>query len=296
MSDRVRQRGDHSASAIYRSAAGAAAIRQNYLAILRRWPVPNEHLRVPTRQGETFVVASGPHDAPPLVLMHGSGTNAAMWLDDVTAWSEHFRVYAIDMIGEPGLSAPARPPLDSDAYALWLDDVLDGLGVTSASVVGASLGGWLGLDYATRRVDRVRRLSLLCPGGIGRQKYGWMFLAVPLRAFGRWGQRMTMRIGPGIDARDPKMAAFADHMASVSTHFRYRTAPLPIFSDDALRRLSMPVQVTVGDRDAMFDSAGTARRVRRTVPHAQVTVLAGVGHSFTGQTAAILAFLRADQR
>ena len=151
-------------TAVYKTEAGGQEVRERYAQTLRDWPVPYEHRRVATREGETFVVVCGPEDAPPLLLFHGSGTNAAMWTGDVAVWAEHFRVHAVDMIGEPGLSAPARPPLDSEAYARWLDDVLDGLEVTRAAVVGASLGGWLALDYATRRPDRVSCLALLCPG------------------------------------------------------------------------------------------------------------------------------------
>lgn len=84
------------------------------------------------------------------------------------SWARHFRTYALDLIGEPGLSAPFRPPSAADAHPLWLDDVLEGLGITSTSVVAASLGGWPALDYATRRPERVTRLALLCPGGLGR--------------------------------------------------------------------------------------------------------------------------------
>jgi pimeloyl-ACP methyl ester carboxylesterase len=76
-------------------------------------------------RGETFVVVSGPQDATPLLLLHGSGANATMWRDDFASWAQHFRTYAIDIIGEPGLSAPARPPLNSERLALWLDDVFD---------------------------------------------------------------------------------------------------------------------------------------------------------------------------
>jgi pimeloyl-ACP methyl ester carboxylesterase len=171
-------------TAIYASADGARAIEQRYREVLGRWPVPSEQLRISTREGETFVVACGAPDAPPLVLLHGSAANSAAWLGDVTSWSRHFRVYAVDVIGEPGLSAPSRPPLASDANALWLDDVLDGLAAGRAPMVGVSLGGWLALDYATRRPARVDRLVLLCPGGIGRQKWGVVLAALLLRPFG----------------------------------------------------------------------------------------------------------------
>jgi pimeloyl-ACP methyl ester carboxylesterase len=144
---------------IYKSDEGARAVRERYLEILKRWPVPNEQMRVPTRQGETFVIACGEKTAMPLLLFHGSAGNSAMWMGDVRAWAGHYRVYSIDLIGEAGLSAPTRPPLASEEYALWLDDVLKVLSITKAAIVGVSLGGWLALDYSTRRPERVVSLS-----------------------------------------------------------------------------------------------------------------------------------------
>ncbi|PSK93653.1 pimeloyl-ACP methyl ester carboxylesterase [Murinocardiopsis flavida] len=276
-------------STIYKSEAGGNEIRRRYREALADWPVPAEHLRVPTREGETFVVASGPADAPPLVLLHGSGANTTMWQGDAASWARHFRTYAVDLIGEPGLSAPSRPPLGSDAYALWLDDVLDGLGITAASIVGASLGGWMAVDYATRRPERVTRLALLCPGGLGRQTMGWLFTALLLRPFGRWGIRRSARTVTGLDT--PQAGPVLDNLVVTFRQFKPRTG-LPVFPDDALRRLAMPVLVIAGGDDVMFDSADTARRVRQCVPHAAVTILPGVGHAILGQTGPVLAFLR----
>src|SRR5262249_51505861 len=149
----------------------------------------NQQLRVPTCQGETFVVACGDETAPPLLLLHGSATNSSMWMGDVSALAAHFRVYAVDVIGEPGLSAPSRPPLKSDAHARWLDDVMRGLSLERTSIVGISLGGWLAVDYATRNPNRVENLVLLSPGGIGGQKIGVIFRAMLLTMCGEWGRR-----------------------------------------------------------------------------------------------------------
>lgn len=275
---------------IYKSEAGGREIRRWYEDALGTWRVPAEHVRVPTREGETFVVASGPANAPPLVLLHGSGTNAMMWRDDVAVWARHFRTYAVDVVGEPGLSAPSRPRLGSEAPALWLDDVLDGLGVDGAAVVGASLGGWLAVDYAIRRPSRVRRLVLLCPGGLGRRKMGWMLPAVLLRLLGRRGLRRSARSIAGLDSAEAEQ--FLDVMVLTFTHFKPRMEKLPIFPDDALRGLPMPVLVIAGARDAMLDSHETARRVRDCVPHATVTVLPDTGHAIIGQTEPIMEFFR----
>ncbi|MFF2808421.1 alpha/beta fold hydrolase [Streptomyces sp. NPDC058000] len=278
-------------SALYKSEAGAAEILRRYREALDAWPVPAERVRVPTRQGETFVVVSGPKDAPPLVLLHGSGANATMWQGDIASWSQHFRTYAVDVIGEPGLSAPSRPPLGSDAFQEWLDDVWEGLGISTAAVVATSLGGWLALDYASRRPERVTRLALLCPGGVGRQKMGWLFKFLLLRAFGRKGVRRSVRSGAGLE--DPALQPVLDTVVLIFTHFKARTERLPVFPDEVLRRLGMPVLVIAGGRDALFDSAETARRVRACVPRATVHLLPEVGHAILGQTRTIEEFLRA---
>jgi pimeloyl-ACP methyl ester carboxylesterase len=74
------------------------------------------------------VVACGALHDPPLLLLHGAQANAAAFMLDAALWSQRFRVYGVDIIGEPGRSAASRPPLNREAHALWLDDVLRGLG------------------------------------------------------------------------------------------------------------------------------------------------------------------------
>src|SRR5689334_12858789 len=104
---------------IYKSPEGEQAIKDRYRRFLQHWPVANQHIRIPTREGETFVIASGPEGAPPVILLHGTAFNSIMWMGDVAAWSQFFRVYAVDIIGDAGLSAPSRPSYASDAHTRW---------------------------------------------------------------------------------------------------------------------------------------------------------------------------------
>lgn len=83
---------------IYRTPTGGEAVRERYAAFLDRWPVPSEHRRVATSQGETFVVAFGPEGAPVVLLLHGSSANSASWMGDAPILAERLRVYAVDMI------------------------------------------------------------------------------------------------------------------------------------------------------------------------------------------------------
>ena len=278
---------------IYRAEGDAEAVQALYRQVLDSWPSPKEELRLQTREGETFVLAFGNPDAPALVLLHGAQSNTAAWLFDAALWSGAFRVYAIDMIGEPGFSAPSRPPLDSDAHALWLDDVMRGLGLSKATFVGMSLGGWLALDYASRRPQAVERLALVCPAGIGRQK-NLLLKVAPLLLLGPWGARKIRELVFGRASGEPPPAArpFIELMNLIGRTIRPRVVKIPRLSDTELARLKAPLWVVVGGRDVLLDSGDTRRRLARWAPQAQVVFLPEARHLILGQAPAILAFLQ----
>jgi pimeloyl-ACP methyl ester carboxylesterase len=95
-------------NAIYRTPESAAALRRHYKELLAGWPVPHTEDWVSTHLGDTFVVASGRAEAPPVILLHGSGANSAMWRQDSATWSTAMRVYAVDI--------PACSPCGSDPH------------------------------------------------------------------------------------------------------------------------------------------------------------------------------------
>jgi len=282
---------------IYKSAAGAQAVEARYRELLAQWPVPNAQLRVPTREGETFVIVSGPQHAPPVLLLHGSGFNSVSWMGDVAAWSAHFRIYAVDVVGHPGFSAPSRPPYESAAHALWIEDTMRALGIERAAFVGISLGGWLAIDFAMRNPQQVRSLVLLAPGGIGRERMTTaklMFTVLPLMLLGNWGRgkAMARMLGPVKIGDVAGSQLIAEFTSLINRHFRHRMDKLARIGDDALQRLGMPALLIVGAQDPMLDSAETRRRLESAVPNLEVRELADVGHMVVDQTAPILDFLR----
>jgi pimeloyl-ACP methyl ester carboxylesterase len=268
-------------------------VHAQYRSVLGAWPVPHEEIRLPTCQGETFVVASGPADAPAVVLLHGGAVNSAMWNRNVQTWARSFRLYAVDIIGEPGFSAPSRPALSSDAYARWMDDVLAGLKLSRVAFVGASLGGLLALDYAIRRPASVCALVLLAPVGIARLRAKYLFSVVPLYFLGAWGRRKALDLLMGLppEERTPTAERFLKSCELIMSHHLIRTQPLPVFPDAALRKLRMPVLTVVGARDIVFNSNTIRRRLQTCVDAARLIWLDTAGHGLTDQTAAIGEFL-----
>jgi len=50
-----------------------ALFNAGYEAVLKQWPVPFEELYIPTRFGDTHLIANGSKDTPALVLLHPAG-------------------------------------------------------------------------------------------------------------------------------------------------------------------------------------------------------------------------------
>ena len=270
-------------------------LQAQYRKVLEGWPAPSQQFRVPTRAGDTFVVVSGPQDAPPLVLLHGAQSNSANWLLEAFLWSNHFRVHAVDIVGECGLSAQRRPKLEGAEYAQWLSDVYDELAIKCAALVGMSFGGWVAVEFASRSPARTSSLSLLCPAGIGRQK-PFLVKALPLLLLGAWGAKQIrgMIMGPEPTPVTPAARPVRELMEGITRTVRPRTDRFPVVSDGQLRDLKMPVQVIVGRRDPLIDSVQTVDRIKRCLPHASLTVLDEAHHYLPDQQDRVLGFLRAS--
>jgi pimeloyl-ACP methyl ester carboxylesterase len=131
----------------------------------------------------------------------------------------------------------------------------------------------------------------MAPGGIGRQKWGVLILAILLRPFGRRGRTITMRRALGVPASASLQAtALGDFALLTHRHFRPRLDRLPLFSTPALAALDMPTLTIVGGRDAMLDSHQTKQRLEQAGK--TVRFLPQAGHLLPDQTQPILDFLR----
>lgn len=109
----------------------------------------------------------GPKDAPPMVMLHGNPTWSFYYRDLVKEFRKDHRVIVPDHIGM-GLSD--KP--DDSRYSYRLEQrihdvglLLDSLGVTrDVTLVMHDWGGMIGMGWATRFRERVKRLVLFNTG------------------------------------------------------------------------------------------------------------------------------------
>ena len=116
----------------------------------------------------TNYLEDGAADAPPVLLLHGSGpgvTAYANWRLTIPTLATRLRVVAPDLVGFGFTERPAGVEYSLDLWVEQVLGVMDGLGIECASVVGNSFGGGLALRLAARHPDRVHRLVLM--GSVG---------------------------------------------------------------------------------------------------------------------------------
>ncbi len=273
---------------VYKTAAGERAVKGHYNSILARWPVPFCLVKIGTRYGHTSVLSCGAPDGAPLVLLHGAASNSLTWIADVEQLGRRHKLFGVDVIGEPGLSAGARPPWKGPAYSEWLANVLDGLGLQGVRLLGLSQGGWIALKFATCWPGRVEKLVLLSPGGVVRTRPMFLLRALPLLVMGRPGVRRLNRIVASPQKLHPEALVFMNLMLA---HLRPRTEPAPLFTDEELQRLTMPVLLVGGDRDAIHDCRAMAARLRKLLPCAQTRLLTNTGHALVNTSSLVAPFL-----
>ncbi|MFI9805085.1 alpha/beta fold hydrolase [Streptomyces sp. NPDC052301] len=262
------------------------AFRAAYDKVLAKWPGDREALTVATPFGDTRVNACGPRDAPPLLLLPGGGgATSASWYAQAADLSGVRRVYAPDLPGAAGLSAPAgdRHPRTVADLADWLDAVLDGLGAVAADVGAHSYGGWIALHHALRAPARVRRLFLLDPTRcFAGFKAAYLLHALPMllrptprrvRAFLDWES--------GGSAADPDWLALQEAAAGFPAA-RPVTGPRP--APDALRGLDVPVLLLVAANSRTHDPREVAARAAGLLPRVETAVLPDVSHHALPQT------------
>ncbi len=110
------------------------------------------------RLGGTAFESAG--EGPPVVLVHGLGMTRAMWDWQWPALTDRFRAVRYDLLGH-GESDKPRTGYSLARFARQTADLMDGLGLDRAALVGFSLGGMIVRAFALAYPGRVTALAVL---------------------------------------------------------------------------------------------------------------------------------------
>ena len=219
---------------------------------------------------------------PPLLLVHGLGSNAAQdWGRLVAPLARSYHVYAPDL---PGFGRSARPadadysiPMQVEAVRAFLEAV----GVTRARVAGISMGGWIVARLAGEHPELVERLLLVAPAGL-RPEDG---SPIPVEVLFPRDVAGVRRMIAAIRHKPPPAPPFLlrDVLAErrreewIVRRALESMRPGKDWLNGRLGHATMPVLVVWGKQDALIPVAYAAAFVAEFA-HAKLTLLEGCGH------------------
>jgi len=103
-----------------------------------------------------------------VVLIHGLGASADIWMHNISVLAEEYRVYAPDLVGF-GRSDKPDVKYSPSYMAAFINDFMTALDIDNACFIGMSLGGGVALQYQLQFPGNVQRLVLADSAGLGRE-------------------------------------------------------------------------------------------------------------------------------
>ena len=226
---------------------------------------------------------------PTVVFLHGAGLDHSWWGLQSRYFGYHGRnVLALDL---PGHGRSEGPPLETiEAMAAWVEKILDDRKLSTATLVGHSMGALVALEFAARHPDRTERIALI---GVGYpMKVTDAFLEAAKRndpaAYDMstiWGHAPQVPLGAN---PNPGMWMYGDTLARLG-----RLAPGVLHSAlaacnaygggiEAAGKLRCPVLFVLGGRDLMTPARSADALVKAIREPARVQVRTS-GHSLMAE-------------
>ncbi len=233
---------------------------------------------------------AGPHrlrylesgSGPPLVLVHGLGSNAMQeWGRLMASLGRHYRVLAPDL---PGFGRSDRPAAADYGIPMQVEAVrafMAAVGVPKARVAGISMGGWVAARLASEYPELVERLVVIAPAGMRPTDDA----PIPAELLFPRDEAGVRRLAATVRHKPPPMPSFLVRDAlerRLQEEWIVRRALESMAAgkdwlDGTLGRAEMPVLIVWGKQDKLIPVAYAAP-LQAEFPRAVLEVLDGCGH------------------
>jgi pimeloyl-ACP methyl ester carboxylesterase len=246
----------------------------------------------------------------PVLFIHGLGSSGYLeWRFNLEAASDRHRVYAPDLPGF-GRTEKPRARYGIPYFTRFIERYMEGRGLRSAAIVGASLGGRIALELALERPRMVRKLVLVNSLGLGRPNVHVSYGLVTIPRLGEalmsvardalnWAPPQVIRrlaaryAGASSDLKRTMDDVYFENLRELYAAEGYHDAylatvrslvtPKALFSGqhDLTKRLSelkLPVQLIWGADDPLFPVAH-AGRAHSLIANSKLAVIEGAGHT-----------------
>lgn len=233
-----------------------------------------EFLKIETSFGDTNLILTGQADKPPLVLLHGSNGCAPVAIEALIGLVKYYRIYAIDVVGQPNLSAGFRPSMKNDDYGKWMYEILTRLNIQKAILVGISFGGLISWKTLAFHEKRISKAFLIVPAGIvnGNPLKALWKVFLPMKLF-KW-RKDVKYVHQFLSALFTEEDNFAvSYLSKVFLHFDMDFSPIPSIKKEEAQKIRTPINIIGAKYDLFFPGEKMIKRARAIFPSLKEALL-----------------------
>ncbi len=250
--------------------------------VLRTNGLDYQSFETETFLGKTSVLAKNHErqDLEPIIFLPGGRTCGIFWdiNNNLAPLYDDFRLYLVDINGQPGLSDGTAPLLNSDGYGRWLKELTAGLGLEKANFVGASFGGSLIMKLGEIDNDLIERAVICNPPGfvnISFSPRNLYYLLMPM-IFPSHKTVMNflneIAFHEDFDFAEKKRAQLAEFILYTNMYFQMGAENPRPFPDETLKKLTAPTYLILDRDDIFIPQRKTLARAEKLLPNLIETI------------------------
>tara|TARA_Y100000748_G_scaffold261015_1_gene228973 strand:- start:162 stop:1133 length:972 start_codon:yes stop_codon:yes gene_type:complete len=291
---------------LYKSEEGYSKMMSWYNRVQEEISVDHESVFADTRFGKTHMIMAGKENQKSVLLIPGVAGCAPLWRHQINAFSDHFRVLAIDIVGQPGKSAANPPSVFNDDFTDWLEDIIHALNLDKPHIVGVSTGGTTAMDMAIRKPDLIDKTVMCGPTGLARARLPfrqWLLtarkkntdaLSDDLTAssfskprsgetFGSFDRQLArgMALGTKHYRVDKSLGVYNEKSSRVDFIKALKVIGKFFFSVDKKRLKSFRNKglLIFGEFEVLYNPWKISKRLQKLIPSLQIEIIKDAGHA-----------------
>lgn len=190
----------------------------------------------------------------PIFLLHGNGEDGTYFVNQLSFFSDKYRMIAVDTRGH-GKSPRGTAPFTMEQFAADLRELMEKLQISRAIILGFSDGANIAMNFALKYPDRVK--ALILNGGNLDTK----------------GVKRNIQIPIEIGYRFAKLFAGKSKEAKIHMEILGLMVNEPNIRPEELRAIQAPTLVIAGTKDMIKQSH--TEMIAENIPNAKLSVIPG---------------------
>lgn len=232
-----------------------------------------------------------------LIIFPGARTTSLIWdLDNgLEIFKENYKIFLIETNGLPNLSDGASPNIKTNDYGIWANQVLEGLNVSKAYILGASFGSLVAAKLAITNPEKVKKIFMLNPGCLqpfSLTLNNLFYNLIPII----WPSKYTIKLflkkailsKPNHTLSDDSEQLLINYELMALREYKDNTQK-PYYMGEDLKQLKSKIHLLLGDKDILFPFSKSIKNAKTHFEFLEnIIVFSNVGHGIETYKPAML--------